>query len=516
MFKLRKQICLIIVVIFTLFMSLTACGGEKAIDETTTAEKRSSVENTTEVDSTAKPLDPYEVIWYQIGDGPNADDDLIEDQIASILKDLNTTLELRFVPWGEYPDKTSLIIASGEPCDIIWQANWTNYYQNVAKGGLADITDKYETNLPKLSKVMDPSLIAGAKVNGKIYAVPTNKEVPSAKGFDVDKEYAAQLGVDLSTIKTFADMESVLKLAKEKLSGITPCWFKNGYKLGLSSWESIIGDDVPGAIMLNDGSYKVINQLEAPEQMEIWKLTNKWYEEGYINKDPVTVKDENTFNQGKMFCRPTGLGPVPEWTNAGGRVMSRVYIGNKITNTGSCIGSTIAFSKASKDLDRAMKFFDEISTNVEAHNILTYGIEGKHYQVLETTADSKVIAPPEGKSFNTTGYFTSGPWVVGGDSFINYLLEADPKNKTEVIKKFNSEAVVSPLLGFSPDVEPIKTEIAACQNIFEELGVAINAGSSDPEKYVPQLIERMKSAGSDKIIAELQKQVDEWCAANGK
>jgi putative aldouronate transport system substrate-binding protein len=38
-------------------------------------------------------------------------------------------------------------------------------------------------------------------------------------------------------------------------------------------------------------------------------------------------------------------------------------------------------------------------------------------------------------------------------------------------------------------------------------------GSVDPEEYLPKAIEKFKEAGIDTIIAEAQKQLNEWLAS---
>ena len=37
-------------------------------------------------------------------------------------------------------------------------------------------------------------------------------------------------------------------------------------------------------------------------------------------------------------------------------------------------------------------------------------------------------------------------------------------------------------------------------------------GSVDPEEYLPQLEKKMEATGIDKVVEEMQKQIDEWKA----
>ena len=60
------------------------------------------------------------------------------------------------------------------------------------------------------------------------------------------------------------------------------------------------------------------------------------------------------------------------------------------------------------------------------------------------------------------------------------------------------------------------TEIANVKNAVDEYGPSLNTGSVDPNKVLPKAIEKLKAQGIDKIIAECQKQLDEWRAQNNK
>ncbi|MNP54655.1 hypothetical protein D3C76_1492270 [compost metagenome] len=54
------------------------------------------------------------------------------------------------------------------------------------------------------------------------------------------------------------------------------------------------------------------------------------------------------------------------------------------------------------------------------------------------------------------------------------------------------------------------------QNVKEEFWSSLMTGTVDPNEYLAKANEKFKAAGLDKIIAEAQKQIDEWRAANNK
>ena len=43
-----------------------------------------------------------------------------------------------------------------------------------------------------------------------------------------------------------------------------------------------------------------------------------------------------------------------------------------------------------------------------------------------------------------------------------------------------------------------------------EFGKSLYTGSVDPEEYLPKLQEKLEATGIDKVIDEMQRQIDEW------
>lgn len=512
--KSGRIIGLMIAVMLSLSLVLTGCGTSKDAGSSTPTASASAAPASSAATETPKQLEPYEVVWYQVGNGMTPDVPLVQDEIAKLAKDINTTLKLTFIPWGEYTDKLNLLIQSGEVFDLCF-ASW-NYSQNATKGAFVDLTDKFETSFPNYSAVLDPGLVESAKINGKLYALPTNKEAFSAWGFNVDREFAEQAGIDLDSIKTFEDMGNALRTIKQKMPDITPLFMRYQSSLQSGAWDQIGDNGTPGVVMVNDQSVTVVDQYQSEEMMNRWKLVNSWYKEGLINSNPATVKENTLWEQRKAFADSGPLGPVPEWVGPSNNVLRRVVIDARVKNTGTGQGAMVAISTTSKNPDRAMLFFDRFATNADMINLVTNGIEGKHYQIKDNTTTPPTIDYLPGQDGNNVTYKSGGAWNLGCDWFLSYLSTSDPKDRNDVVLAANKEAVASPALGFTFDSSPVANEIAACNNVMEEFYWGLSTGMLDPDKYAPQFIEKMKSAGSDKIVAEKQKQIDAWKAASGK
>ena len=131
--------------------------------------------------------------------------------------------------------------------------------------------------------------------------------------------------------------------------------------------------------------------------------------------------------------------------------------------------------------------------------MLVYGIEGTHYKKI---GENRIEIVPD------TGYILAS-WSVG-NVFNSYLFQGQDDNVWEETIKQNESAKTSLLMGFNFDPEPVKAEIAQCQSVIDEYTPGLWTGSVDPDTYLPQFIDKLMSSGSDRIIAEEQKQIDVW------
>lgn len=132
--------------------------------------------------------------------------------------------------------------------------------------------------------------------------------------------------------------------------------------------------------------------------------------------------------------------------------------------------------------------------------MLTYGIEDRHY----TKIDDTFI-----KFTADSAYFPNTDWVFGNITN-GYLPEGTPANKFELTKQVNDSAIVTPYYGFVFNPEPVKTEMANIGALVDEYSPGLDTGTVDPGEYLPIFQDELKKAGVDKVLAEEQKQLDEW------
>ena len=170
-------------------------------------------------DKTKEKDGPVDLNWYITGI-PQKDIDKVNEAVNDYTAEkYNLTVTLNQIDWGEYDQKMSALINAGEKFDLAFTASWLggfNYLTNARKGGFQDITDYLKEDNKELKATLDEKFWQGAEIDGKVYVVPTQKEIAATEFFVFNKELVDKYKVPYEEIKTYSDLEPWLKLIKEK------------------------------------------------------------------------------------------------------------------------------------------------------------------------------------------------------------------------------------------------------------------------------------------------------------
>ncbi len=504
MIKIKKKgLSLFLAASFVITMALSGCGSSN-----TTTSTGSSDQASTTTTSQQSKLDPVTLTWYFVGPGEQKDTSLVEEEVNKYLKDkINASLKLYCIDWGTYAQKMNAMIASGESFDMCFTASWLNdYNKNSRNGAFVAINDLMDKYAPNTKQLLGEDFLKASQIDGKNYAIPTNKEKGRTHGILYNKTLAEKYGFDMTKVKTLQDLEPMLKTIKEKQPEFFPFIGGNGW-LGFNDWNAFNTSDTPelGDITAEG---KVINQFETPEFKQTFETLRKYYLAGYERKDILTQNgaQENSIDKGQFFVWAVNLKPgyAAERTantqtkEKYGFELGQIDLTEPVMCTADVMGSLTAISKTSENPERAMMFLELMNTDKYLNNLINYGIENKHYKKV---SDNVIETIPE------SGYSLGMQWALG-NQFINYLQKSEDQNKWQQYEEFNKKAKPSPELGFIFNSEPVKAEKAACDNVTSQYYRALTFGLLDTDKYLPEFLNKLKSAGGDKIISEKQKQFD--------
>jgi putative aldouronate transport system substrate-binding protein len=268
------------------------------------------------------------------------------------------------------------------------------------------------------------------------------------------------------------------------------------------------------AVVFLDNPDKVINMYKTENYKKYIERTRDWYLKNYVFKDALISNErpeilvKNNACISWMVGAEIGVETAKEELT--GYKVRGVQLNPGIINTGTMTKFTWVIPSYSKDAESAVKFLNLMYTSPEISNLLSWGIEGRDYVVR---ADGTVGYPSEVTASSVPYHSSDIHW---GNQFITRVWEGNPADLREQAKKVNKESITSPLLGFSINTAPIQTEIINIANVIAQYRPGLESGQIDPRNGLPEFIRTLDAAGSEKVIAEVQKQVNAWKAAAGK
>ena len=298
-----KRICsLLLISLLAFTLILTGCTGP------ITPGTSSDTPTETEDSPKTQPEEPtVKLTWYLVGNRQEPDTPKVLEEANKYLKDkLNVSLDLYVFGWGDdYDQKVNTALAAGEPIDIVFTANWAaNYNVNAASGYFTELNG-YLAKYPKIKEILGEDFLNGSAINGKNYAVPTNKEKVHNWGWLLKKDLVDKYNMDVSNIKTIEAIEPLLKIIKENEPEITPvCIATMDAPFQLLDWDRISDDDVPGALYPDNRDYTIVNHFLAPESIEHYKLMRDWANKGYIHPDAATMQNQVELMKSEDILQP--------------------------------------------------------------------------------------------------------------------------------------------------------------------------------------------------------------------
>ncbi|WP_438433301.1 ABC transporter substrate-binding protein [Gorillibacterium sp. sgz500922] len=502
MIRRNKRYSWLMVVLFALSLGLGACGGsaDPAAHSAGGAAEGSAGAAGGSSDN------PVHLIWYTIG-APQKDLDLVLKEVNNYTrKKLNATLEMKMIDFGDYAEKMQVMVASGEPMDILFTSSWAfDYVQYARKGAFMQLDDLLDRYGKGIKETIDPAFLEGSKVDGHHYAIPANKELPAQEAFRFNKQLLDKYHLDITKVTSMESLEPLLKVIKEEEPSITPYAMVKDF-MPLMPFDYIM-EKMPMAVYLSTDDYKVVNILETPELKRALNTVRRFYEAGYVSSEvSTTTSVDDLYKSGKWFTDRAATQPLADnlWSASYGYPVVSTPAGDPYIFNWSVMGSMQAISANSAHPEKAMEFLNLLNTDPYLRNLLDSGIEGVHYEKI---GDNMIKNLPGAKNYDM-------PTFSLGNIMINYLNEGDPANKWEEFKRFNDAGVPAPLLGFNFDTSKVTNELAAVQTVKEEFWVPLMTGSVDPDVYLPKAMEKFKAAGIDTLIREAQSQVDAWRAVN--
>lgn len=551
----KRTICLLLAMIMVLSIVLAGCSKTAetpAADETPAATEPAETTDNTETpeapEETAEPALEQKTIQLMItGAGKQANSDKVwaafNEQLQQYVP--NTTVEFIDVPFEEYSEKFSQVLASGEGVDLAWTGWLINKPQNIADGNLRPLDDLLAEYGQGIVDILGENVVEIHRnaADGKLYYLPSWQglcgerrgwlvvtEIAELAGDTWIEDTEAALNKWRNNYSGIEDFQAVLDqatkyLAAAKEAGKLGAGINTGRAFGWSMYNgmySFLG--VGGAeigITYCDGTFTVKDGVAGEHYKLYAKTMADWYKEGYIRSDIMSV-DTSTLTTPKngeitdttyvFSCDPylTEADQEAAIADAG---MDMTYLPIE-ENAYLILGgdTSYAIPYCADEPERAMMVLNAIYSQPDLYNTLIYGIEGEDYT---KNADGTITTSYVGASPTADDSYGIQRWIIG--SCKNALINngTDPNYYAD-LEALEATAQVNPFLNFTFDRTNVEGICASILNVYYEYGPQLDngvAGDNWEELYNNYMAAR-KDAGIEELVTEFQNQLNAYIEAN--
>lgn len=451
-----------------------------------------------------------ELKMIMISMGLNIEDaDKVEAAINEYIEPLvHATLDIEWLDMGDYMNQLNLKLTSGEEIDILptFGAMTSMWYAQDALMPITDLVQNYGQGI--VDAVGEEYLKAGY-INGELYAIPCVQSFAQEHVLYYKEDIAKQYNIDFSNVKTLNDLTNIFAQLHEADPELTLIVSNDPTSTMLTGWDwDKLGDEY-GVLMGKADTLDVVNLFETDEYKELVTLMHQWYEAGYIQTDAsTTTENMGTLLSAKNTFGTIGQaapGDIEEQSTACGYELGYIPLTEPLSTTSTVNNIVMTVPSTAVNPEKAIEVIDLLYTDTNVINMLYYGIEGEHYQVIDETNGK--VDYLDGQDMMTCKYVNK---LRIGNELIAYLEASQPDNLSDEVKQFNEEANKSKALGFSYDSSGVANQLAALDTVCAKYRRGLECGSLNPETELPKFIEELKKAGIDDVIAVKQEQLNTW------
>ncbi|MFC7678373.1 extracellular solute-binding protein [Paenibacillus sp. GCM10028914] len=516
----KKIIASVLTLLFLLSMVMTGCGNTA---KETVSTPQATETNKPEDTPSPAPEEPVgidtskrvELQFYMLGDAPK-DLKIIQDEINKMaLEDLNATVKFNYTTWTDWEQKYKLLLSSGQPIDLIFTAEWTDYQSYAKKGAFLPLDELLPKAAPKLQEFVPQDFWEAVKVNKKIYTVPAIWKEYVNDGIayreDLRKKYNLPKPESLETLEQYLDgirknEPDMLPLADTEVSHTDSI-------LQMKTKIVNTNDNVPyGLNIMYDTPRDVISYWGSPEHLENLKMFRRWQEKGFFMKNMLNIKDSahDIFAAGKAAAilggeNPNRFGDAvvkvktlhPDWELGYSPYPNMKGFSSPVHP----IHNGFAIPRSSKNPERALAFYEKMVTDKKYNWLTQYGIEGKNFEI-EDGKYYKMLGDVQSNGFSREAM---NGWAWRNPEFM--LFDKSFQAVLDMFDELDKIAKPNIFQGFGEDWTSYQAEKAALLQVEKQYLYPLNVGLvEDVEGGLKLFMEKAKQAGLDKIQAEYTKQ----------
>jgi ABC-type glycerol-3-phosphate transport system substrate-binding protein len=440
---------------------------------------------------------------------------------------IGVELRTEYVEWADWQNQYQLRLASGDPnLDLIVTAtDWLYAWEISRKGGFYPLTPELlQKNAPRTWAAIPQSHWDICTENGKIWFIPEDQYSQYTNhGMYWRKDWAAEGGI--TAITKFEDLERYWDVVKRNHPEAYP-WDINGaeyrdlglisaYIQGKQPIQAIIGVATGNFNIfqynINDPYTVVSYYMDGSDFVDAALTLDRFAKKGFWREDVLNYRGET---RNLLLAGLSGSDQHHTQTFVGlreqmdkeqpGSELQMYWWGmeNNNVNKDLLTHGAMAINAASRNVEKALQLYDLLRNDKQIYMLYNYGLEGKDYLVL-----------PDGRFTRPAG-FNSNTDSLDTNFWAGRMDEFEPEwdtwwtGRTAFVDHLNTFAKEYPLEKFSFDNTKVAAEMAAMGDVCATYIPAIHFGkTNNPERAVADFRAALRSAGYDKVKAEVQAQL---------
>ncbi len=484
--------------------ALVGCGSSAATESTSASGATDAT-----VAGATKTEDAGSITIYYPGDETERFSEFLKNEFAEkIYNDIGLKVDMVFVPWDQYWTKKEIMLAANENIDLYWDglANLSLIVNKKQAQPLDELIQEYGQDM---LKVLPMSQIQGGTVDGQIYGIPSAYG-PSSGIYQlvcVREDILKAVGMD--NIETPDDLMEFAQKAKDQfpeMKGPADIIFKPLTRYFQDNQLTWVGTDV--FTVLDESTGKISSYYESEAFKKVAKFNEEMYKKGLYADELTTQYNEKDarMQTGLYLWVEASIGKDREIINAvqqnapDADLKTYILAPEKDKYISTSGGEVLCIPYSAKNKEGAMKFINWIYSSPENYRFAIYGVEGKDYQMV----DGRV------EKLTQEDFFYE--WMFRNK---NYQL-FDKSVSDEYIDTYNhwdDNAKISSAQGFIFNNENVVEIETAITEVTASDFAPLRSGFVSFDDNYDAAVAKLKAAGIDEYVAEVQRQYDEFIAA---
>ncbi len=526
-----KKICALLLAVVT-SVSFVAC-------DTSGSANAGGNEGTGNAGNGKKPVTI--TYWYSNGVGEQKYTDEVEAELNKILARTEgyEHIKIDLHPCKDYQTDFALGQVEGAQIDLVSTPGLSTNTE-IVNGSFLSLDDILEEN-PEITAELPEWFMELGKMNGETWFVPNYQQCANRYYIHTPKEFFEQSGYTYEEAqeimlshdpKRIGEFYENYIMAIREYTGSERMYTRydmvSNHKLYVHESNNILSLSASCVLYWDEDTQRIECTDFREDVQEGYRINAKWYQNGIMYKDCFTDTNFCTgsmyisHEQSYVFNGITSYGTADmvaemrSGTDGFENVAFEVFDDSFLANTNAAGGTAISATTEHPEEAAMVMALLFNSKYKEFYNTLCWGLEGTHWEWEDKEADKiKTLEfyVTEGNS-SCTYHF---PKWRGGNTFNASMNQAMTQEQKDYILNVtnnieNEDNIISPLMGLNLSTKPVETELAQVKAVVSEYQDALRNGAvgANFETYLADYLDRLEKAGIQKVLDELNRQVDEF------